>query len=103
MNKNKGAAMEAARQRKAERGQTRSYLFDWRVGTRLKDNAGALYEVVAVNQEDRVVSIQRLVLDAREQPIPGLRERALIRAVAGRDGVRLGGKWVMRVPAEGAA
>jgi hypothetical protein len=80
-----------------ERCPTRAYLFSWRVGQQVRTADGETFAVVAVNQEDRVVSMQRLVLDARKRPIPGLRERAVVRAVAGRDGVRLGGKWARRV------
>jgi hypothetical protein len=102
MNKNKGAQMEAARQRKAQRGQTKAYLWSWRPGDRLRTPDGEFYMVVSAD-DDRTVVLQKLILDGRKQPIPGLRERALIRVVAGRDGVRLGGKWAQRASAEGAA
>jgi hypothetical protein len=97
---NRFAVAAAARRRvdrQAESWQSRSWLF-YEVGTRLKDNTGALYEVVAVNQEDRVVSIRKFVLDSRRQPIPGLREQAVIRAAAERDAVKVGRScWARRV------
>jgi hypothetical protein len=88
--------MEAARQRKAQRGQTKAYLWIWRPGDRVCTPEGEFYMVVSADV-DRTVVLQKLVLDSAKKPISGLRERALIHAVAGRDGVRLGGKWARRV------
>jgi hypothetical protein len=53
--------------------------------------------MVVSADDDRAVVLQKLVLDSARKPIPGLRERALIHAVAGRDGVKLGGKWARRL------
>jgi hypothetical protein len=104
MNRNKGAQMEAARQRKAERqterGQTKAYLWSWRPGDRVRTPDGETYMVVSADA-DRTVVLQKLVLDSAKKPISGLRERALIRAVAGRDRVQLGGgTWARRIPPE---
>jgi hypothetical protein len=92
------AAAEGRVERLAEGWPTRSYLFDWRVGERLRTPDGTLYEIVAVPaaDHDRVV-IRMLVLDAMKTPLPGLRGRPFV-ARAGRDGVRVSqGKWAMRM------
>ena len=105
MNRKKGAAMAAAAERhaarQAERRPTRSSLFDYRVGDLLRGNDGSLYaitEVPPADQHDLVVTVQRLVLDEKKRPLPGLCEGPPFFAVAGRDGVRLGqGRWARRV------
>jgi hypothetical protein len=103
MNKNKGAQMEAARQRKAERCPTRSYLDSWRVGQQVSTAEGERYVVIAAHDDDRrVLTIQKLVCDRAGRPLRGVRERELIHAIAGRDGVKFGGKWARRIP-EGEA
>jgi hypothetical protein len=110
MNRLQGASMAAAAQRRAERqverGRTRAWLFDWRPGEVLRDDAGALYEIVEVPLADRhdlVVTLQKMVVDGTGRPLHGLREGKPFFAVAGRDGVRLGqGRWARRVAAETA-
>ena len=97
------AAAQRRTERLAERGLTRAWLFDYRPGEVLRDDAGALYEIVEVPLDDRhdlVVTIQKMVVDGTGRPLHGLREGKPFFAVAGRDGVRLGqGRWARRVAA----
>jgi hypothetical protein len=57
----------------------------------------------AVERHDRVVMVQRLVLDVAGRPLPGLREGPPFIARATRDGIRVEqGRLAKRVPAETA-
>jgi hypothetical protein len=86
--------------RLAEPGQRRSWVFDYRPGEVLRDDAGDMYEIVAADpRHDRAISVQKMVLDGAGRPLPGLREGKPFFAVAERDGVRLGrGRWARRIP-----
>jgi len=101
-----GDAKRRAAARRAERGLTRSWLFNYRPGDLLRANDGSLYAITEVPPADRndlTVMVQRLVLDEQKKPIAGLREGRPFPGVAARDGVRLSqGRWARRVPAETA-
>ena len=77
---------------------TKAWVFNWRVGQHVRTPDGGLFAVVAVNEEDHVVSIQRLVLDARKRPLRGLREGRPFTVRAERDAVKVGRDcWARRV------
>jgi hypothetical protein len=102
-----GKAMNRNHERLVEHWPTRAYLFDWRIGQRVRTATGDLFEVVEVPAvepgHNRVVVLQKLVLDEQRRPIPRLRERALIRAVAERDVVQVAQSvWARRIPQEDA-
>jgi hypothetical protein len=81
-----------------ERGQTKAYLWSWRPGDRLRTPEGEFYMVVSAD-DDCALVLQKLVCDRAGRPLRGVRERVLIRAIAGRDRVQLGhGRWARRVP-----
>jgi hypothetical protein len=88
----KGEAMAAAAERRAARGLTRAWVFDYRIGEVLRGEDGAVYVITglpAVDRRDRVVMVQRLVLGGAGRPLPGLREGPPFIARATRDGVRV--------------
>jgi hypothetical protein len=74
---------------------TKAWVFSWKAGQQVRTSDGEeIYEIVAVNQQDHVVSIQKRVLGARRRPLPGLREGRPFFARAERDAIRVGpGKW----------
>jgi hypothetical protein len=83
---------ERAAERAAARGLTRAWRFDYEIGQHLRGDDGEMYvitELPAVERRDRVVMVQRLVLDATKRPLPGLREGAPFVARATKDGVRV--------------
>jgi hypothetical protein len=56
-----------------------------------------------VERHDRVVAIQKLVLDGAGQPVRGLREGKPFIARATRDGIRVNqGRLARRIPQEAA-
>jgi hypothetical protein len=62
-----GAAKRAAAERRAARGETRAWTFDFEVGQHLRGDDGAMYvitELPDVERHDRVVMVQRLVCKA---------------------------------------
>ena len=91
-----GRAVNRNHERLIGQWPTKAYLWSWRPGDCVRTPNGETYMVVSAD-DDRAVVLQKLVLDWARKPIPGLRERALIHAVAGRDGVKLGGKWARRL------
>jgi hypothetical protein len=99
----KHLAMAAARERRAARGETKAWTFDYEIGQLLRGDDGEMYvitELPAVERHDRVVMVQRLVLDAMKRPLPGLREGPPFIARVTRDGVRVEqGRLAKRVPA----
>ena len=101
-----GAAKRAAAERRAERGLTKAWVFDYEIGQVLRGEDGDLYEITGlpdVERHDRVVAIQKLVLDGAGQPVRGLREGPPFVARATRDGVRVNqGRLARRVPEEAA-
>lgn len=100
-----GAAKRAAAERRAARGETKAWIFDYRVGDLLKDEAGALYRVVELpdRPDDFRVTIRKMVVGAAGQPL-GLYDGPAFRRPAKRDAVRLDGEghWARRVPVEAA-
>jgi hypothetical protein len=100
----KAISQERAAERRAERGLTRAWVFDYEIGEVLRGDDARMYVITdlpAVERRDRVVMVQRLVLGATGQPVPGLREGPPFIARATRDGVRVaGGRLAHRVPAE---
>jgi hypothetical protein len=97
-------SQERAAERRAARGETRAWRFDYEIGQILRGDDGAMYVITAlpaVERRDRVVMVQRLVLDAMKRPLPGLREGAAFVARATRDGVRIEqGRLAKRMPVE---
>jgi hypothetical protein len=93
-----------AAERRVARGETKAWTFDFEVGQRLRSDDGAMYEITGlpdVGRRDRVVAIQKLVLDGAGRPLPGLREGPPFIARAGRDGVRVNqGRWARRLTQE---
>jgi hypothetical protein len=100
----KGRIRAEAAARRAERGLTKSWVFDYRIGEVLRGEDGQMYKIVelpAVERRDRIVMVQKLVLDSMKRPLVGLREGAPFVARATRDGVRVDhGRLARRVPAE---
>jgi hypothetical protein len=98
------AARERAAERRAARGLTRAWLFDYRPGEVLRDDAGALYEIIEVPLADRhdlTVMVQKMVVDGAGRPLHGLREGKPFSAVAGRDAVRIDARrWARRLATE---
>jgi hypothetical protein len=85
-------SQERAAERRAARGLTRSWVFDYRIGEVLRDDDGALYQITelpAVERRDRVVMVRKLVCDRAGRPLPGLREGPPFVARATKDGVRV--------------
>jgi hypothetical protein len=99
----KGRIKAEAAARRAARGETRAWRFDYEVGQRLRGDDGQMYQIVelpAVERHDRIVMVQKLVLDSMKRPLAGLREGAPFVARATRDGVRVDhGRLARRVPA----
>jgi hypothetical protein len=99
-------SQERAAERRAARGLTRAWVFDYEIGEVLRGEDGALYQITelpAVERHDRVVMVQRLVCDGAGLPLPGLREGPPFIARATRDGVRVEqGRLAKRVTAETA-
>jgi hypothetical protein len=88
----KAISQERAAERRAARGETRAWRFDFEIGEVLRGEDGAMYQITglpAVERRDRVVAIQKLVLDGAGQPVRGLREGPPFIARATRDGVRV--------------
>jgi hypothetical protein len=102
----KGRIKAEAAARRAARGETRSWVFDYRIGEVLRGEDGEMYVITglpAVERHDRIVMVQKLVLDAVGRPVPGLREGQPFLARATRDGVRVNqGRLARRVPGEAA-
>lgn len=100
----KGDIRRRAAERRAARGETRAWRFDYEVGQVLRDGDD-LYEIIdlpAVERHDRVVMVRRLVLDSMKRPVAGLRERPFL-ARAEKDGIRVDrGRLARRVPEEAA-
>jgi hypothetical protein len=99
----KAISQERAAERRAARGETRAWRFDYEIGQILRGEDGEMYVITAlpaVERHDRVVMVQRLVLDGAGRPLPGLREGPPFIARATRDGVRVEqGRLAKRVPA----
>jgi hypothetical protein len=99
----KGDIRRRAAERRAAR-ETRAWRFDYAVGQRLRGDDGAMYEITGlpdVERRDRVVAIQKLVLDGTGRPLPGLREGQPFLARATRDGIRIDqGRLARRIPQE---
>jgi hypothetical protein len=97
-------SQERAAERRAERGLTRAWVFDYEIGQHLRGDDGEMYVITAlpaVERRDRVVMVQRLVCNGAGRPLPGLREGPPFIARATRDGVRVDqGRLAKRVPAE---
>jgi hypothetical protein len=102
----KGRIKAKAAARRAARGETKAWIFDYKVGDLLKDESGAQYRVVELpdRPDDFRVTIRKMVIGAAGQPL-GLYDGPAFRRPAKRDAVRLDGEghWARRVPAEGAA
>jgi hypothetical protein len=99
-----GAAKRAAAERRAARGETRAWTFNYQIGQVLRDGDD-LYEITGLpdaDRRDRVVMVRRFVLDSMKRPLAGLRERPFL-ARAEKDGIRVGqGRLARRVPVEAA-
>jgi hypothetical protein len=98
-------AMAAARERRAARGLTKSWVFDYKIGQVLRsvddDQMYVITDLPDVERHDRVVAIQKLVRGGTGRPLPGLREGPPFIARATRDGVRVDhGRLARRVLAE---
>jgi hypothetical protein len=89
----KGRIKAEAAARRAARGETRSWIFDYRIGDVLRgDDDGQMYiitDLPDVERHDRIVAIQKLVCARAGQPVRGLREGPPFIARATRDGVRV--------------
>jgi hypothetical protein len=100
----KGDIRRRAAERRAARGETKAWIFDYRVGDLLRDESGALYRVVELpdQPDDFRVTIRKMVTGAAGQPL-GLYDGPAFRRPAKRDAVRLDGEghWARRL-AEGA-
>jgi len=97
-------SQERAAERRAERGLTKGWLFDYQIGEVLRGEDARMYVITdlpAIERHDRVVMVQRLVCNGAGQPVPGLREGPPFIARATRDGVRVEqGRLARRVTAE---
>jgi hypothetical protein len=100
----KGRIKAEAAERRAARGETKSWVFDYEIGDVLRAEDGDMYKITDlpdVERRDRVVMVQRLVLDRTGRPLPNLREGRPFIARATRDGVRVdGGRLARRVTEE---
>jgi hypothetical protein len=100
----KGDIRRRAAERRAARGLTRAWVFDYEIGEVLHGEDGEMYvitELPEVEWRDRVVMVQRLVCDRTGQPVRGLREGQPFVARATRDGVRVDqGRLARRIPPE---
>jgi hypothetical protein len=97
-------SQERAAERRAERGLTKGWLFDYQIGEVLRGEDARMYVITAlpaVERRDRVVMVQRLVLGGAGQPLPGLREGPPFIARATKAGIRVEqGRLAKRVPVE---
>jgi hypothetical protein len=100
----KAISRERAAERRAARGLTKAWTFDFEVGQHLRGDDGAMYVITDlpdVERHDRVVMVQKLVLGSMKRPLAGLREGAPFVARATKNGVRVEqGRLAKRVPAE---